>query len=1030
MAGPVESTNRRPVRQGRSSARRVKWWIAWAALIVAVAWPARVVLRPGDLAAARRLVCRAYTANRVQEMRLAGAAYGPIQPRRTQSAEFLEAEARIARGLAAHPDDSAWLQLQGRADLLESREDASIAELERAHALDPSDAGILSDLGAAYFQKAVKGADPDLYVAAFEALSQGTRLKPGDPVLLFNRALAAERIYAYHEARGLWQSYLGVASQGGWAQEARAHLEQVNHQLEGQQAYAAATVPERLIAELRRGAPWDQHFAPDEEYLNVAVRQLLPLYYSSQEDEGIGRVLQAMAGALLARHGDTWLRDVLRTPHSRAAAVAFAALGRAAEAEQSSDWGARAADAGDACRLFRSAGSQAGALRAQLASLYSLQARSRVAPCVQAGRPLEASLRATRYSWLRTQSLLERALCEGWAGNFDQAWNLHREAIQAATRYHYPVLLLRGLTISAVWQRDIGNVAVARQALMQALALFWTARYPGSLGYNLYTDLSLLAHAANDAYTAVAWARESLDTGLSAGRPLLQAGTLHQLAVTEMAVGFKEASGRRLQEAAAALAKLPADDQRLLRVVYTIELAEAEAALGQVDEPLARLERVRDGVGPFGTVLNLRFYAALGRLQLRRGDLAESAKLLERALQIGEAGRAALLEGDRLPWAGAMGDAYRALVECRLKSGADPQQSWTLWSRYRTELFDRRVAGNPAPKAVAPGEAMLSFAALPSGMAAWLATAHGFRFRWLAPPTNVLNEAAGRLVGACATPRSPLRVLREDARQLSRWLLGPWDQELEGVRTVVVETDGPVASLPIAALVRAGGHYWGESFAVRIREWSGPRSRPPAPFTQVTSALAVGAPAVIGEDDLPPLPEARAEAEKVFSRFPRSSKLLVGKEATLTEVRDRLPAAEIFHFAGHGYGGEGGGLILRGPNGAPALLRAAEIQGVDLSRCRLAVLSGCATGAGERHGPGDPQSLVRAFLRAGARQVVASLWNLNSAATQLLIDQFYTALCSDATPAESLRRAAVAVRSKAEYQHPYYWAGLQVFDDQ
>jgi len=94
------------------------------------------------------------------------------------------------------------------------------------------------------------------------------------------------------------------------------------------------------------------------------------------------------------------------------------------------------------------------------------------------------------------------------------------------------------------------------------------------------------------------------------------------------------------------------------------------------------------------------------------------------------------------------------------------------------------------------------------------------------------------------------------------------------------------------------------------------------------------------------------------------------------------------------------------------------------------VLSGCATGSGELHGAGDPQSLVRAFLHAGTGEVVASLWNLDSAATQVLMDEFYTAMFSGAPADQSLRKAAAAVRAKVEYRHPYYWAGLQVFDVQ
>jgi CHAT domain-containing protein len=190
----------------------------------------------------------------------------------------------------------------------------------------------------------------------------------------------------------------------------------------------------------------------------------------------------------------------------------------------------------------------------------------------------------------------------------------------------------------------------------------------------------------------------------------------------------------------------------------------------------------------------------------------------------------------------------------------------------------------------------------------------------------------------------------------------------------------------------------------------------------------VGEPALAGSG-LPPLPEARREAERVFSLFPRSV-LLEGQQATLSEVRKRMERATLFHFAGHGYGGEGGGLILRGAAGGPAMLRAADIRNLDLSRCRLAVLSGCASGAGELRGPGDPRSLVRAFLRAGAGEVVASSWNLNSASAQVFMQEFYSAMLTGAAADEALRSAAARVRARPEYRHPYYWAGLQLFSVQ
>jgi tetratricopeptide (TPR) repeat protein len=194
----------------------------------------------GGVPGAQRLTCRAYAEHRESPMRLmACAAYTPMHTERgTESSrlirpDLLEAEARVARGAETHPNDPAWLRLQGRADLLDGKEDASIAELEQARALRPKDAYILSDLGMAYFQKAERTHDPQLHALAFERLSEGLGLKPNDPVLLFNRALTAQRMFAFTEARADWEKYLRVDAKSGWAREASAYLEDVKKNLNG-----------------------------------------------------------------------------------------------------------------------------------------------------------------------------------------------------------------------------------------------------------------------------------------------------------------------------------------------------------------------------------------------------------------------------------------------------------------------------------------------------------------------------------------------------------------------------------------------------------------------------------------------------------------------------------------------------------------------------------------------------------------------------------------------------------------------------
>jgi CHAT domain-containing protein len=68
--------------------------------------------------------------------------------------------------------------------------------------------------------------------------------------------------------------------------------------------------------------------------------------------------------------------------------------------------------------------------------------------------------------------------------------------------------------------------------------------------------------------------------------------------------------------------------------------------------------------------------------------------------------------------------------------------------------------------------------------------------------------------------------------------------------------------------------------------------------------------------------------------------------------------------------------------------------------------------------------LVRAFLYAGAGSVNVSLWNVNDAATPVLMKEFYRNLGQSSPPAEALRRAKIGMirQNYALWRHPHFWA--------
>ncbi|MCB9876690.1 MAG: CHAT domain-containing protein [Planctomycetes bacterium] len=114
------------------------------------------------------------------------------------------------------------------------------------------------------------------------------------------------------------------------------------------------------------------------------------------------------------------------------------------------------------------------------------------------------------------------------------------------------------------------------------------------------------------------------------------------------------------------------------------------------------------------------------------------------------------------------------------------------------------------------------------------------------------------------------------------------------------------------------------------------------------------------------------------------------------------------------------GLALAGANREPdalghreGLLTAQEAATLDLSSCYLVTLSACESSLGVRQAGDGLASLRNAFHAAGARFVLASLWNVPDRATEQLMHDFYSRLWQHGdTPQQALRAAQEAARDR------------------
>jgi hypothetical protein len=139
--------------------------------------------------------------------------------------------------------------------------------------------------------------------------------------------------------------------------------------------------------------------------------------------------------------------------------------------------------------------------------------------------------------------------------------------------------------------------------------------------------------------------------------------------------------------------------------------------------------------------------------------------------------------------------------------------------------------------------------------------------------------------------------------------------------------------------------------------------------------------------------------------------VLEGKRATEIALKSQpLDQFRILHFALHGFSDtnipERTALLLAADNDSAedGLLQDREIRDLRLA-ADLVTLSACDTGIGRLQGQEGISSLLRSFLLAGARSVVASLWQVDDRSTGVLMKHFYSYLSKGEDKSNALRLA-------------------------
>lgn len=178
----------------------------------------------------------------------------------------------------------------------------------------------------------------------------------------------------------------------------------------------------------------------------------------------------------------------------------------------------------------------------------------------------------------------------------------------------------------------------------------------------------------------------------------------------------------------------------------------------------------------------------------------------------------------------------------------------------------------------------------------------------------------------------------------------------------------------------------------------------------------------------PDLPGARREVGRLAHRYAGVTRL--DSIPSLDACAKAIGACDVLHIASHvrvdGERPWHSGIQVNREGAAFSFLRASQIAH-DRFRGALVVLSGCESGLGRVTQGEGVLGLTSAFMSAGARAVVASLWSVDDRVTADFMRVFYDRLAAGDPVSAALRGAQLWTR--ARHPAPFYWAGFTVVGD-
>ncbi len=438
--------------------------------------------------------------------------------------------------------------------------------------------------------------------------------------------------------------------------------------------------------------------------------------------------------------------------------------------------------------------------------------------------------------------------------------------------------------------------------------------------------------------------------------------------------------------------------------------------LAQADLPLLRIEAL----------------GVLGEIHARRGERARALAAFGEAADLVDAVSAGLQrDRDRAAYRAEQLLPFDHALTLLLRESPTDDAAILAWSARRKAAALRLSLGGGTPPAAPPlsrvqrtldaHTLLLDYIVLDSLAAVVVVTRRSVRTIPLDRSRDALATMSDRVVRGMSqtwggrVDAARIRVDSAALRALSRALLEPALAELRDAQRVLVSADAAILAVPLEMLPdpAAPARPWLDAVAVAYL----PGAWAVGPLTQRASG-----PVWVAAQ---PAPGEAAEVAAIRRAWgtPRVS-LLAERDATEEAVERGAAGAGVLHFVTHAVDDavEPDASHLRLAPGAESdgFLHVSEIARWNRTAPTV-ILSACATASGAAVAGEGPFSLSRAFLRAGARAVVATHWPVGESASDLTAE-LHARLARGEPIIDALAAARRKVRGDPARAHPFFWA--------